>query len=151
MKINKFLIFVLFIQLLCGCTDDDNSFFQYFLENRTNETIYFKAFSRNILKMEFALKPKKRKFLNGYMRNGDVPGPVGIATIRADSIIIELKNGKKWINVCHYSTQNFPSNHCNGNRSLFNFSSYKKVNDEGRFFYYNHIFEFDENDAKNAK
>lgn len=148
--IKRFCQFLIFIFLL-SCTDDDNSFIQFFIENTTHQTIYVKTFRGNLLQAEFKLKPNKRKFLDGYMRNGDVQTPFGISTIRADSIVIELSNKKKWIDVCKTSSGQFAPSNCKLDRSLFNARDYKLVTDNGRFSYYNRIFEFDENDTKNAK
>ncbi len=151
MKTTKILFALLFFQMLQSCKHGERFYVQFFIENQTSETILFKAYLGNRLRTELKLRPKKRRFLDGFMLNSEVIGPNGVSTIRADSIVIELKNGKKVIDVCRFSQERFPSSHCKGERSFFNGLSYKRVNDEGKITYNNRIYEFSEDDAKNAK
>ncbi len=143
MKFANPLIIGLVMLLLNSCRHNELWFTQYFIENKTDEIIYLKVYYTHKQTTTLEIKPKKRVFLDGYMTNGEVRPPVGISTIRANAALIGLSNGKQITDTCY-------SQNCTG-RSLFNNQSYKLVKDEGKISYSNRIFEFDENDAKNAK
>lgn len=143
MKSINLLKLSIVIIILTSCLHNELWFTQYFIENKTDEIIYLKVSYWHKQSTTLEIKPKKRVFLDGYLTTGDVRPPAGILTIRANSATIELANGKSFSDTCY-------SQNCTG-RSLFNKQSYKLVKDEGKISYYNQIFEFDENDAKNAK
>lgn len=147
MKSKNLLKLLIIVISFASCTDNELWFTQYFIENTTDKTIYLKVYFTHKQATTLEIKSKKRVFLDGYLTTGDVRPPAGISTIRADSAIIELANGKRFSDACYPA---FPPQNCTG-RSLFNNQSYKLVKDEGKISFSNRIFEFDENDAKNAK
>lgn len=147
MKSNNLLKLLIIVISFASCLHNELWFTQYFIENTTDKTIYLKVYFTHKQTTTLKIKSKKRAFLDGYLITGDVRPPAGISTIRADSAIIELANGKRFSDACYPA---FPPQNCTG-RSLFNNQSYKLVKDKGKISYYNRIFEFDENDAKNAK
>lgn len=148
-------VFLLFLILACNACIRVNELYyhQYFIENTTDERIQFKAFLNKELKHEFTINPHRRVFIDGFPAAGTgEPSsvPIGVATFRADSIVVTLPNGKKWIDVCYAHTRPWPIP-CYSSRGFFNNQSYFRTKDEGRITYYNYTFQFDENDAKNAK
>lgn len=147
MKSNNLLKLLIIVISFASCRDNELWFTQYFIENTTDKTIYLKVYFTHKQVTTLEIKSKKRVFLDGYLTTGDVRPPAGTSTIRADSAIIELANGKRFSDACYPV---FPPQYCTG-RSLFNNQSYKLVKDEGKISYSNRIFEFGENDAKNAK
>ncbi len=148
-------VFIFFLILLCNACLKGNELYyhQYFIENTTDEQIQFKAFLNKKLKHEFTVNSNKRVFIDGFPSNGTgepSSTPIKISTFRADSIVIILQNGKKWIDVCIGHTSPWPIP-CYIIRGFFNTDSYFRTKDEGRISYYNYTFRFDDNDAKTAK
>ena len=149
--IYKKLVLFFLSFLIISCLHNELYYQQYFIENTTDETIQLQAFWDTNEKMSFTLKPHRRLFLDGFSQNDEPSStPVGISTFRADSIIITLKNGKKWIDVCKNRLERWPQP-CYTTRGLFNHTSYVVIKDESKISYYNHIFKFNYSDAKNAK
>ena len=147
MKSKNLLKLLIIVISFTSCRHNELWFTQYFIENKTDETIFLTVYYTHKQATTLEIKSKKRVFLDGYMTNGEVRPPAGISTFRANSAIIELADGKRFSDACYPV---FPPQNCTG-RSLFNNQSYKLVKDEGKISYSNRIFEFDENDAKNAK
>jgi hypothetical protein len=126
-------------------------YIQFFIENQTNKPIKVEQFSKNQIQKTFELNPKKRFFLDGHFTNGELRPPLDYSTIVADSVIITLENGKKWVNFCPFNKTGRYSQ-CEKTRNLFSKKSYRLIKDESiRFNYFNYVFEFDETDALNAK
>ncbi|RYU93983.1 hypothetical protein [Emticicia agri] len=146
-------VFLLFLILVCNACLKGNELYyqQYFIENITDERFQFKAFLNKELKHEFIVNPNRRVFIDGFVTTGEFTSvPIGVSSFRADSIVIILQNGKKWIDVCYPHTNRWPMP-CYSTRGLFNNQSYVRTQDKGRISYYNHTFRFDENDAESAK